>query len=39
MNYAEAEVALPATFAEVHFNDIEGRSHANRWPRSSKAGR
>jgi hypothetical protein len=36
MNYAEAEAALPATHAKVHFLDIEGRSHTNRWPRFTK---
>jgi hypothetical protein len=36
MNYAEAEKALPGTFAEVRFVDIEGRSHTNRWPRSKR---
>jgi hypothetical protein len=35
MNYAAAEAALSATFAEVHFVDIEG-SHTNRWPRANQ---
>lgn len=33
MNYADAKAALPETFAEVHFVDIEGRPQTNRWPR------
>ena len=36
MNYAEAEAGLSATCAEVHFVDIEGRSHTNRWPRANR---
>jgi hypothetical protein len=36
MNYAEAEKALPDTFADVRFVDIEGRSHTNRWPRGKR---
>jgi hypothetical protein len=36
MNFAEAEVALPSTYAEVHFVDIDGQSRTNRWPRSRR---
>jgi hypothetical protein len=36
MNYAEAEAALPGTFAIVHFVDIEGRRQTNCWPRSRR---
>ncbi len=36
MNYAEAETALPETFAEVHFVDVEGRPQTNRWPRDKR---
>ena len=36
MSYAEAEVALPDTYAEVHFVDVEGNSHTNRWPRTKR---
>src|SRR5690606_30797666 len=34
MDYAEAEKALPETYADVHFVDVEGHRHCNRWPRS-----
>ena len=37
MNFAEAEAALPATYAEVHFVDAEGESRTNRWPRRPAA--
>ncbi|GAA3213857.1 hypothetical protein ACFO1B_13125 [Dactylosporangium siamense] len=33
MNFAEAEACLQDTFAEVHFDDVAGRSRTNRWPR------
>jgi hypothetical protein len=37
MNYAEAEKALPDTYADLHFVDIERRAHVNTWPRSKRA--
>lgn len=39
MNFAEAEVALPSTYAEVHFVDAEGQRRVNRWPRDSRSSR
>jgi len=36
INFAEAEAALPGTFAKVHFVDIEGRAQTNWWPRSRR---
>jgi hypothetical protein len=36
MNFDEAEASLPRTYAQVHFVDIEGRSHTNRWPRQRR---
>jgi hypothetical protein len=35
MDYAEGEAALPETYAQVHFVDVEGRSRTTRWPRIS----
>jgi hypothetical protein len=37
MNYAEAEAALPRTFAEVHFVDIDDNRRTNCWPRSLRS--
>ena len=36
MNFAEAEKALPSTYAELHFVDIEGQQRTNRWPRTRR---
>jgi hypothetical protein len=36
INFEEA-TALPATYAEVTFTDIEGRRRTNRWPRDRRS--
>ena len=36
MNFAEAQAALADTYALVHYVDMEGKSHTNRWPRKRR---